>query len=89
MSKLLHTAVESGQTIVLELLVEFGAKPDGYNKEGFTPLHLAVKKNKEDHVKILIKGGAIVGFLIMTFFSPISHQKTKSTTDLQLSILLV
>lgn len=74
-AKLLHTSVNYGQTIILELLVDFGAKLDAFNKDGFTPLHIAVKKNNLDQVKILVHRGANVIFSFNSFLARSSFQR--------------
>ena len=43
---------------IAELLLKNGANPDSYDKDGFTPLHLAVFDSNLEKVKLLVKHGA-------------------------------
>lgn len=54
----LHLATRSGQTVIVDLLIERGAKINAANSEGETPLHLASKLLDDKIAKLLLKGGA-------------------------------
>jgi ankyrin repeat protein len=53
----LQTAIENGDTDIAALLIKYGAEVNPV-EEGLTPLGLAVKRNMEDMVVILLNNGA-------------------------------
>lgn len=59
--KALMYAVESENIDYVRSLIELGASVNGIiDKDGSTPLHLAVKKNNVEIVKLLLERGAMV-----------------------------
>ncbi|KAL9580436.1 MAG: hypothetical protein Q9212_004495 [Teloschistes hypoglaucus] len=44
----LHDAVAKGHNEIVQLLLESGAEPNVYDKEERSPLHLAIRKGRED-----------------------------------------
>jgi len=56
----LHTASSSGGTVMVKLLLDSGAQIDAQDREGYTPLHLAVMQERLEVVVHLVKMGADV-----------------------------
>lgn len=54
----LHFAVEVGNPTVVRILLEERAVVNWLSRDGYTPLHLAVRKGFTDIVKILVERGA-------------------------------
>ena len=54
----LHSAVESGNPALLDLLLEHGARPDPREFLGATPLHSAAARGNRQMVERLLKAGA-------------------------------
>jgi ankyrin repeat protein len=54
----LHSAVESGSVLLLELLLEHGAKPDPVEFLEATPLHSAAARGSREMVEKLLAAGA-------------------------------
>lgn len=57
----LHWAAYSGSELVLHYILAFGAEIEATDREGFTPLHIAVKMSEEvGHTRLirflLVKG---------------------------------
>ncbi|KAI1086945.1 hypothetical protein F5B19DRAFT_477271 [Rostrohypoxylon terebratum] len=65
-STLLHWAALNTSPSVLSYLLELGLSPDSQDINGDTPLHLAVRQQKEPHIGVLIQYNA--------------NRKIKSTT---------
>lgn len=61
----LHIAVEAGSVAMVELLLDAGADPDGNNREyaGWSPLMLAIQRQRDALVRLLRERGARVGFV--------------------------
>ena len=51
-------AAKNGNTLVLKLLMDGGADPNGTDKYGRTPLYWAARKNCADAIRILVERGA-------------------------------
>lgn len=45
-------------TAVLKLLLDCGVSVDARDEHGYTPLHFAVRANREDMVQLLLERGA-------------------------------
>lgn len=56
----LMAAALKGRSEVIEELLRRGAKPDRWNRKGWTPLHLAAREGHVDSVVRLLEGGAPV-----------------------------
>jgi hypothetical protein len=54
----LYSAIGRNQKQVVDLLIQFGAKPDTRTKQGTTVLHEAVKRRNRHIVRTLIQNGA-------------------------------
>lgn len=55
----LHEACSSGQTKIVERLLDAGADPNVQNAQGFTSLHLAAKHGHLHIVQLLLAKGAV------------------------------
>lgn len=55
----IHFAVENGNLEMIEFLIDKGFNPNKLNKMGYTPLHLAVLKNKLNIVNYLLRTGKV------------------------------
>lgn len=53
----LHTAAANGETDIVRLLLERGARPNAMDAQGMTPLHWAVKRGHSTVVKELLSFG--------------------------------
>jgi ankyrin repeat protein len=54
----LHHAARDGNAVLVDYLIEKGAKTDIQNNQGKTPLHLAATFDRKDAVAALVKRGA-------------------------------
>jgi ankyrin repeat protein len=54
----LHYAADRRHPLLVQLLLDAGARPDPETPEGTTPLMLAVRRGDEDVVRLLLRGGA-------------------------------
>ncbi len=54
----LHVAAQYADISAVRTLIEFGADPNLKDDLGFTPLHVAVFKDRPDLVRTLLQGGA-------------------------------
>lgn len=66
-------AAKQHNTEILKLLVEAGAPLNVRDKDGCTPLHVAVRRCNMDHVKTLLEKGAIVTIPCHAGQTPIQH----------------
>ena len=57
-STLLCQAAKNGHVVVLNVLMDEGADPDGTDKYGRTPLYWAARKNCADAIRSIIGRGA-------------------------------
>jgi ankyrin repeat protein len=77
----LNSAVASGNTRIVELLLDAGADPDIAQQSGITPLHSAAHKGNADICEILIKNGAGImirsddGRTAIDFATEMGHDK--------------
>jgi len=69
----LVNAVEKGMDKVVKTLLEEGADPDVRNGDGMTMLHIAVRSNRSEVVKVLINGGANVNKFDEKDFTPLDY----------------
>lgn len=56
----LHVAAHCGHVRVAKLLLDRKADPNARALNGFTPLHIACKKNRIKVVELLLKHGASI-----------------------------
>lgn len=56
----LHVAAHCGHVRVAKLLLDKKADPNARALNGFTPLHIACKKNRIKVVELLLKHGASI-----------------------------
>ncbi|XP_058456851.1 ankyrin-1-like [Malaya genurostris] len=56
---LLHLAVQSGEALLVILLLKQGANVNAKNNDGRTPLHLALEQNLTDIARLLLQYGAM------------------------------
>jgi len=56
----LHVAAHCGHVRVAKLLLDERADPNAKALNGFTPLHIACKKNRIKVVELLLKYGAFI-----------------------------
>ncbi len=54
----LHYAADRRHPLLVQLLLDAGARPDAETPEGTTPLMLAVRRGDEDVVRLLLRAGA-------------------------------
>jgi ankyrin repeat protein len=54
----LHYAADRRHPLLVQLLLDAGARPDAETSEGTTPLMLAVRRGDEDVVRLLLRAGA-------------------------------
>ena len=59
---LIHEAVESGQSNVIQLLLQNGISPESKGKNNQSPLHLASVKGHIECLRALLEGGADINF---------------------------
>ncbi|EFJ38443.1 hypothetical protein SELMODRAFT_73489, partial [Selaginella moellendorffii] len=57
-STLLHHAVASGSPSVVRLLLKYGVHVNSVDKAGWTPLHVAVRCQQRDILRVLLNRGA-------------------------------
>lgn len=62
-NNVLMYAVKSGKKEVVKYLLEIGVNPNYINNLGFSPFHLAVRKNRFDLVATLFDSGASIDIL--------------------------
>lgn len=54
----LHVAAESGQQIIIKLLIKHGADINGKDSEGNSPLYTAIMSGRTHAAELLVKNGA-------------------------------
>ena len=64
----LHVAAHCGHVRVAKLLLDRKADPNARALNGFTPLHIACKKNRIKVVELLLKHGASIEATTEVFF---------------------
>lgn len=73
--KYLCAAAAAGSNDVIEVFLKYGAKINGQDEQGYTPLHFAVGHQKYETVKYLLNKGANISVVSKDGMTPISSLK--------------
>ena len=78
----LHEAVNSGHSIVLNLLLQRGGDPNCYANSGYTPLHLAASSGHVDCIRVLLASNADISITNEYGLTPMQIAELNSKHDI-------
>jgi uncharacterized protein len=79
----LHVATVSGDTRVMELLLDAGAEIDAHGELGNTPLHEAVGQRHIEAVKLLLRRGASLSVTNDDGFTPLQTAQILGHSEIE------
>jgi hypothetical protein len=78
----LHTAAANGETDIVRLLLERGARRNATDAQGMTPLHRAATRGRHDAVNELLRFGAHVNVRSKNGKTPVDVAHTKNIKNM-------